>query len=277
MRMGRLKTITTQFINGNPKGVRVCLRTLSPITTIVVPRPLINEAKSIESPTHGVYYLIDDEDGELSGLYVGQTTQGVLRLEDHKIKKEFWNKAVLFLADSSVFTLDLISALERYAIEKAQESKRYSVENKVNPKCRIDQYQKPIVEEVYEEIGFLMSSLGYDMEDAREGVAEEKILYTSRRGVKASGVYTGDEFVVLDGSPVDVSVPASLEKYNQLRKALNEAGDLCEDAYGTMKLTKAITFSSPSGAADFVLGGSNNGWIEWRDGEGRTLDGLYRH
>ncbi|WP_139652412.1 GIY-YIG nuclease family protein [Raoultibacter phocaeensis] len=274
--MGRLKTITTQFINGNPKGVRVCLRTLSPITTVVVPRPLMDEARTIELPSHGVYYLIDDEDGRLSRLYIGQTTQGILRLEDHKVKKEFWNKAILFLADSSVLTLDLISALERYAIEKAQESKRYSLENKINPKCRIDQYQKPIVEEVYEEIGFILSSLGYDMEDAREGIAREKILYTSRRGVKASGVYTGDEFVVLDGSPIDVSFPAKLEKYNQLRKALVESGDLSEDASGIVRLAKSIAFDSPSGAADFVLGGSNNGWVEWRDGEGRTMDGLYR-
>jgi len=41
-------------------------------------------------------------------------------------------------------------------------------------------------------------------------------------------------------------------------------------------LSKTVSFSTPSGAADFVLGGSNNGWIEWKDADGKTLDELYR-
>ena len=39
---------------------------------------------------------------------------------------------------------------------------------------------------------------------------------------------------------------------------------------------KTVSFSAPSGAADFVLVGSNNGWIEWKDGDRQTLDALYR-
>ena len=42
------------------------------------------------------------------------------------------------------------------------------------------------------------------------------------------------------------------------------------------RLVKTVSFSTPSGAADFVLGGSNNGWIEWKDSEKQTLDALYR-
>ena len=42
------------------------------------------------------------------------------------------------------------------------------------------------------------------------------------------------------------------------------------------RLVKTVSFSTPSGAADFVLGGSNNGWIEWKDGDKQTLDALYR-
>ncbi len=45
---------------------------------------------------------------------------------------------------------------------------------------------------------------------------------------------------------------------------------------GSGLLQKTVSFSAPSGAADFVLGGSNNGWIEWKDGDKQTLDALYR-
>ena len=31
-----------------------------------------------------------------------------------------------------------------------------------------------------------------------------------------------------------------------------------------------------SGASDFVLGGSTNGWTEWKNSEDKTLNDLYR-
>ncbi len=37
-----------------------------------------------------------------------------------------------------------------------------------------------------------------------------------------------------------------------------------------------MSFSSPSAAACFVLGTSANGWTEWKDKSGRTLDELFR-
>lgn len=275
--MSRLKTITTQYIDGNPLGIRVCLRTLSPITTLVIPRPLLADARTLaDLPTHGIYYLINDEDGALSRLYVGQTTQGILRLNDHDAKKDFWNKAILFLASDSVFTLDLISALEKYGIEKAQTSRRYTVDNKVMPAYRIDQYQRPIVEEVFEEIEFMMASLGYDLGTAEDSVGHDKLLYTHRRGIRAIGAYTGDKFIVLEGSPADVSVDAYQEKLNQMRRELVSSGDLVRGVDEVWRLGKSVEFGSPSSAAAFVFGGTANGWIEWQDAEGRTMDELYR-
>ena len=39
---------------------------------------------------------------------------------------------------------------------------------------------------------------------------------------------------------------------------------------------KNVSFSSPSSAGMFVLGGSINGWTEWKNKEGKTLDELLR-
>lgn len=36
------------------------------------------------------------------------------------------------------------------------------------------------------------------------------------------------------------------------------------------------TFLSPSTAAVFVLGGSQNGWVEWVNDVGKTLNEVYR-
>ena len=44
----------------------------------------------------------------------------------------------MFLADNKTFSLDMISGLETYAIGKAIDSKRYKVENTVNPKYEMN-------------------------------------------------------------------------------------------------------------------------------------------
>lgn len=276
--MARLKTMTTQFIDGEPNGVRICRCTLSTMTTVFVPRPLLSRAKQIaDLPLRGIYYLINDEDGAISRLYVGQTQQGIARLDDHNAKKDFWNKALLFLSDDmQSFSLDNVSALEKYAIEQATASKRYSVENKVDPRYVIDQYQKPTVEQIYEEIAFVMGAFGYQIEGSDDALANVKLFYTSRRGVRARGVYTGETFDVLDGSPVDLAARPKLDRYQRLREELLASGNLVRRQDGSGMLMKTVSFSTPSGAADFVLGGSNNGWIEWKDGDKQMLDALYR-
>lgn len=42
------------------------------------------------------------------------------------------------------------------------------------------------------------------------------------------------------------------------------------------ELGEDLAFPSPSAAAVFVLGGSQNGWTEWVNGAGQTLDYVYR-
>ena len=59
------------------------------------------------------------------------------------------------------------------------------------------------------------------------------------------------------------------------RQRLIDSGDLVLDN-GTYRLGRDVLFRSPSGASDVVLGRSSNGWIEWRDSAGRTLDELKR-
>ena len=43
-----------------------------------------------------------------------------------------------------------------------------------------------------------------------------------------------------------------------------------------VELESDKTFSSPSTAADFCIGSSNNGWLVWKDKDGQTLDAVYR-
>ena len=274
--MSKSKRLETIFHNGEPDGIRIYMRHLSPIKTYVVPRQYLSEAKGltgIDFP--GVYFLVNDEAGALTKLYIGQTRNGISRLDDHNAKKDFWNKAILFLADSDHFTLNILSGLEKFAIQEALDANRYDVDNKTVPKYKISEYDMPIVEEIYEEIEFIMATLGYRM-NAATLYTTQKVFATSRRGIIAYGTYSGESFELLPDSEIDFSRTVNLESYNSKRKSLLDEGSIVQKENGKFYLKKVISFKTPSGASDFVLGGSTNGWSEWRDKDGKTLDELYR-
>ena len=271
------KKLEIIYHNGQPDGVRSIRRHLSTMTTYVIPRPLLSEAKKLSGINRpGIYYLIsENDDNKIAQIYIGQTRNGVARLEDHNRSKDFWNKAIMFLADNKTFSLDMISGLEAYAIAKAHESKRYKVENSVNPKYEIDEYDLPLIEEIYEEIQFIMATQGYKMDNSKVTLNEANTLHTTRNSINAFGVYDGEKFEVLEGSEIDIArkcISPALEK--QRKNALDNGNIVC--ANGKYILNVSISFTSPSSASTFVLGGSTNGWTEWKNKEGKTLDEIYR-
>ena len=275
--MATSKKLETIYYNGQPDGIRSIRRHLSTITTYVIPRPLLSEAKKISAITRpGIYYLINENDeNKIAQIYIGQTRNGIARLDDHNRSKDFWNKAIMFLADNKTFSLDMISGLEEYAILKAHESKRYKVENSVSPKYEIDEYDLPAIEEVYDEIQFIMATLGYKMDDAKQYNDNREIFHTTRNGILAYGVYMGDKFQVLEGSQINLAKSATLEKYNKQRAELQASGDIVmQNGSNILKIT--LEFNTPSGASDFILGGSTNGWVEWKNTNGKTLDEVFR-
>lgn len=276
--MATSKKLEIIYYNGQPDGIRSIRRHLSTMTTYVIPRPLLSEAKKITGINRpGIYYLINEnDDNKIAQIYIGQTRNGVVRLDDHNRSKDFWNKAIMFLADSKTFSLDMISGLEEYAIRKTHESNRYKVENAVKPKYEIDEYDLPSIEDVYEEIQFIMATQGYKMDNAKENIGSAEIFHTTRLGIAAYGVYSGDKFQVLEGSEINMKKEVHLEKYNKQRKMLFEREDIVEEGERYI-LKVTLEFNTPSGASDFVLGGSTNGWTEWKNAEGKTLDEKYRN
>ena len=271
-------TIETIYQAGKPDGNKMIRLTLSSMTTYVVQRSLLKVASEMKGiDRHGVYYLINqDENNRIAQIYVGQTRNGIYRLEEHNRKKDFWNKAILFLADNKVFDYNMINWLESYCIKKVFESNRYEVINKNSPNVDIDEFEMANVERVYDEIQFVMATLGYKMESSSDIVDEGiEIFHTNRNNIVAYGVYNGEKFQVLDNSEIDMSREVRIPKYNTQRQELIDSDKLVlED--GKYILKAVLEFNTPSGASDFVLGGSTNGWTEWKNNEGRTLDEIYR-
>lgn len=267
--------MTMQLIDNEPDGIRICRVEGESLVTVVVPREKLAEARHLpELPFRGVYYLLDEDHGVLSRVYAGQTTQGLARLEAHKAKKEFWNKAVMFLDDDNNIDRDVLDSLEAKAIDYVHNHGSYETDNSATPSPRLSPYKEERVEELHASILFRMRALGYDLDRADAmPTTGPALFHTKRTGARASGRYNKDtgSFTVLAGSEVDLS-RAVLKNQG----AIAARRQLFGEVSGRVVLADDVEFASPSAAAVFVLGGSQNGWTEWVDDFGQTLDRVYR-
>lgn len=77
------KKLEIIYHNGQPDGIRSIRRHLSTMTTYVIPRPLLSEAKKLSGINRpGIYYLIsENDDNKIAQIYIGQTRNGVTRLD----------------------------------------------------------------------------------------------------------------------------------------------------------------------------------------------------
>ena len=283
--MINLKTLTLQLIDGEPNGIKICRLTGSTLVTVVIPRDLLAQAKKLpEIPKRGVYYLLDDNKGRLRRVYAGQTVQGISRLDDHYAKKDWWNTAVMFLGPDSEFSLDVVSGLERQMIAYIAEHGSYATDNGNLPNPFVSPYTESFIASLHEDILFRMGVLGYDLDAVGESVNDDGIVFhTPRRGIDARGRYdsSAGKFTVLAGSQIDLDVQCGTkakptQRLEGLRASLRAEGALADDG-GAWRLARDASFDTPSAAAVFVLGGSQNGWTEWVSEDGRTLSMVYRN
>lgn len=272
--MIELKSLTMQFLDGDPGGIRRCYTEGESLVTIVIPRDKLSAAKKLPGiPPRGIYYLLDEHHGIINRVYVGQTIQGISRLDTHKSQREFWNKAIMFLDENRNVSKDLLDGLESKALAYIHEHGSYEIENTIVPKPYIDPYSEERMGRLHEDILFRMKVLGYDLAQNIETASTRQLFHTKKRGVCAKGHYnkTNGTFTVLAGSEIDLT-RLILHK----GRVMELRNQLFAGQTGKVKLPHDITFSSPSSAALFVLGGSQNGWVEWVDENGRTLDKVYR-
>lgn len=103
----------------------------------------------------------------------------------------------------------------------------------------------------------------------------EHIFYCKKGGCNAKGVLEKDGFRVFAGGILRNGVRPSIKPYilDNRQKFIAEQ---CEIVDGCPVIKSDYVFTSPSSAATILIGGDANGWIEWIDIDGKTLDEVYR-
>lgn len=269
------KTVTTYLIDSDPKGTQYSFISNKICQMFVVPRSnmsYLNEQEKLQKPSF--YILIGEDETTRPQAYIGETENFKERVKDHDSKKAFWQKALIFVSKDEDMTKADVQYLEYLAIAAAKKANTFVLnENKQIPKApNLPEHQRDAMDEFFEDIKFLASFMGCNIFDISQPKTEH-LFYAKGRGCKACGFYSSTGFTVLKGSILAPDCAPSLKWKEKRDKMVKEYAAL-ENSNWTMITDK--TFSSPSTAADFCIGSSNNGWIVWKDKSGNTLDAVYR-
>ncbi|MBD5238100.1 MAG: GIY-YIG nuclease family protein [Bacteroidales bacterium] len=270
------KTVTTYLVDGDPKGTRYAFISNKICQMFVVPRSnldYLDKQKKLQKPAF--YILIGEDEMAKPQAYIGETENFKERVKDHDQKKNFWQKALIFVSKDADMTKTDVQYLEYLAVQQALQVNRYNLkENKQTPKePNLPEYQKDAMVEFFDDIKFLTSFVGI-------GIFETALtnrlpmFYFTRRGADARGVYDGNGLTVLKGSKLSKEVVPSCHTIERRNAIVKDYAQL--DPTGRLVLTSDITFSSPSTAASICGGCSSNGWVDWKNEKGQTLDEIYR-
>lgn len=269
------KTVTTYLIDGDPKGTQYAFISNKICQMFVIPRSnlvYLNEQEKLHKPAF--YILIGEDETTKPQAYIGETENFKERVKDHDSKKAFWQKALVFVSKDEDMTKADVQYLEYRAIAEAKRSNSFVLnENKQVPKApNLPEHQRDAMDEFFDDIKFLALFIGCGIFEISQP-KEEHLFYTKARGCKAKGFYNSVGFTVLKGSIVANNCVPSFTWKAKRERMVEEYATL-NNGIWTMDSDK--TFSSPSTAADFCTGRPSNGWNEWKDKDGNTLDSVYR-
>ena len=283
------KTIQIFLPGGDPRGIRIAEITTRIVQVIEVPRSLLQDfLKMDESGQVSLYFLFADAgDGSEPRVYIGQTGDLRARLVSHNQKKDFWERALVLISRTNSLTQTHGLYLEWHSLQAARKAGRYADENgNAGTKPHTPAPLQADCHEIFETGRTLLATLGYPVFEsvaAPVGGSKtaakdaEEVFFLKASGTDARGLYTPEGFVVLKGSiGRRANVPSIIGTSDErLRDKLIEAGVMQESGEHVL-FPKDHLFKSPSTAAIALTGRTANGWREWKNSAGVTLDKLKR-
>jgi hypothetical protein len=282
--MGLLKPFSLRIFvaDGDPVGLRLVERSNWVGKAIVFPRALLPKIKHrAELNQTGVYLLLGPrEDGEGEMLYIGEGDPVRPRLESHYAQKDFWNRAVCFVAAPGQLNKAHVQFLEANLVRLAKAAKRLPLDNANHPaEPSLSEADCADMQVFLENMLGMLPVLGihaFEQTAPMAAIAASTMLTCKGKGISASGYEATQGFVVKVGSQAVGEAAPSMQQQRgmfDLRQELIGNGVLQRDG-DHFSFAQDYVFSSPSTAAAIVLGRNANGRTEWKNDSGRTLKAL---
>lgn len=276
--MKRAYSIKLFLPGGEADGLRTIEKSNWTGAGLLIPRPLLGEAKSRrEMVRTGVYILMGPaEEAGLPRVYVGEGDPIRPKLESHHINKDFWTVCIAFTSKDENMNKAHVQYLEARLVEMAQKAKRCVLDNGNTPALpSLSESDMADAEGFLAEMMLCLPVLGVSVfTPVALPPANGTVLFATGKGFQPEGLETHDGFLVRAGSTAapheSAGCPAHLK---ELRSALLGNGVL-KSAGDQLVFTQDYEFPSHSTAAGVAFGRSSNGRTEWKTKAGQTLKEL---
>ena len=276
----RPQTIQIFLPDGHPTSIREAEITNRLVKAILIPRNKLAEAAKRDMVNYtGVYFLFGSSDETTKQkVYIGEGEDCFKRIKSHNRNKEFWTHCIIVTTKTNEFTKTDGKFLEHHCLEKAEQFGRYDTENDTGSnKPSLSESREYDLLDNFETVKILLATLGYPLfESKRTDEGKKEVFICKGKKAHAEGEMTDDGFVVYKGGKCNLNEAPSQYKYRRdLRVRLIEDNILIQEKDVLVFQTDHI-FSSPSAASTIILARSSNGWNDWKNKQGKTLDELKR-
>ena len=231
---------------------------------------------------------------------MGETEEAAIRLLNHDKKKEFWDYAYFFFSNTHNLNKADVKFLEAKIYQMIKEAGRYKLENASIPKeSHVYDIRQSELMDMFKTIEFILGGafnlfpfkkvdLQLEVNETKEKInhlkqqldeLEKETFYMTQKGADAKGYLLGEgkKFVVLKGSKT-ASIEKAANSFKEISAATNlerlKKQGVLQEIDGYYQFNETHIFNSPSGASDLIYLGATNGWKEWKNKEGESLEKL---
>ncbi len=234
----------------------------------------------------GIYCLKGDPTGEAfdEKIYIGEAENIRARLKQHlsDSSKDF-KEIIFFISKDELLTKTQIKYLESRLVQAAIEAKTAEIENANSPSLpTLHEADISDMEYFLDQMKLILPVMGFrflisstvkhspknDLKPTDQNVIKFLIRTSSFKAM----MYESDQgYIVEKGSEAKKELSASCtETYRNLRRKLLETRIMIEKGE-KLEFAEDTIFSSPSAAANMILGRNSNGFTEWITENGKTF------
>jgi len=271
------KTIKLFLLEGDPTGAKKVQLSNWSGMAFVIPRNKLEVVNKREELDKQCLYFLIGGTSVSPEVYVGEAENFQKRIPQHQ-SKDFWNTCVVFLAKDENLSKAHVRFLEATFVDDCKKANRAKLHNGNSPEgSKLSEEDESDMNEFKQNIKLVLSTLGYTFHEIASATDKtyEKY-YIKAKGLDAKGIYTSEGMVVLEGSQVAKEEVPSIHEYLHNLRAEKLQEQAITDKGNYLEVQQKITFSSLSTAAGFVMGRSANGWSEWKNSDGKTIDEMER-
>lgn len=275
------------MIDGTEYGPRLCEIGNWVGKAIYSPRASLNKiVNRLEFNNPGVYCLKGSPISENfdERIYIGEAENIGNRLKQHLAdpKKDF-NELIFFISKDELLTKTQIKYLESRLIQLANDAKNSEIDNGNSPTLpTLHEADISDMEYFLQQIKLILPIMGFKflisttiIHSTKNDLpipSKSQLTYKIKSNTYKAEMYEDDKgFIVKKGSQAKKELSNSIsDTYRKLREKLINKGILI-DKEKYFEFTADTVFSSPSAAANMILGRQSNGLIKWLDSKGKTF------